>query len=109
MISPRERVRTALEHSETDRIPIGYWATKEADEKLKKYLSLKEDNSLLKRLGVDIREVFPKYIGPKEMHGDFWHLHPGKNIWGVESKPIKYANGVYYEIINFPLKSIESI
>ncbi len=106
-MTPKERIRQALEHRQPDRVPIGYVATPEVNDNLKKYLGLDNDKSLLKRLGVDYRWVTPGYKGPKELlFEDCWDK-PGIDIWGVERKNVSNAYGTYREISNFPLKDIK--
>ena len=108
-MTPRQRVKTALDHKNPDRVPIGYSSTPEAKENLKKYLNITEDNKLLKRLGVDCRMVFPDYIGPKDMNGAFGILDGGKDVWGVQYGSVNNAYGGYYEIVKYPLKDIKTI
>jgi uroporphyrinogen decarboxylase len=106
-MTPRERVRLALEHKQTERVSIGYVATPETNESLKKYLKADTDEKLLKRLGVDYRWVNPGYKGPKELlFEDCWDK-PGKDIWGVERKNIKNKYGTYMEISSHPLRDLE--
>jgi uroporphyrinogen decarboxylase len=107
IMTPRQRTLKALDHKEPDRIPIGYTSNSEAREKLKKYLNIKNDNELLKRLGVDIRPVFPEYIGPKDLFMDLPWERSGKDIWGIERKKVTNTFGTYCEITGYPLKNIE--
>lgn len=109
VMTPRQRVITALNHKEPDRIPIGYISTFEAKEKLKKYLNIKDDSALLKRLGVDLRFVYPEYIGPKDLFIDFNWDRSGKDIWGIEKKAIANVYGTYSEIVKHPLKGIKEV
>ena len=88
-MTPRERIKTSLNHQEPDRIPIGYFATPEANIKLKKYLSVDNDDNLLKRLGCDYRRIFPEYIGPKNLVGVTGIDMPGKDCWGTVRKKVK--------------------
>jgi len=66
MLSSRKRVSTALEHEKPDRIPIDFWAVEAVKESLKRLLDIQKEEDLLKRLGVDIRRIDSRYIGPKE-------------------------------------------
>jgi uroporphyrinogen decarboxylase len=61
---PRERVVTALDHRQADRIPIDFWAEESVIRRLidERKCSGKED--LLRQLGVDLRYHFgPRYVG----------------------------------------------
>jgi len=66
MLFSRKRVSTALEHEKPDRIPIDFWAVEAVKESLKRLLDIQKEEVLLKRLGVDIRRIDSRYIGPKE-------------------------------------------
>jgi uroporphyrinogen decarboxylase len=71
-MKPRERVLTALNHEEPDRVPLDYWTTPAAYEKLRNYLNIKAPETqewgimsnwkiseeLLERLSVDFRRVY---------------------------------------------------
>ncbi len=62
----RERALLAIDHKETERVPLAYSARGEAHSRLKEYLDISEDKDLFKRLGVDIRQVYiPKPDGTK--------------------------------------------
>lgn len=111
MISPigtqlthRERVRLALEHKETDRVPIAMVcsginppAYKELAEYLKRVRQLSVEAYLLPLL--DIKSVAPAYIGPP--------LPPGTDIWGVRRVPVSYGAGEYDEIEYYPLAEVD--
>jgi len=99
-LPPRARVRLALEHCTTDRIPVGLvcsginpparrtlgdWLARERGMTVEQYLAPV----------VDIVEVSPPYIGPP--------LAPGTDIWGVARRDVSYGSGSYNEISLFPL------
>ncbi|HPP30760.1 MAG TPA: hypothetical protein PLE69_07555, partial [bacterium] len=64
-MEPIERIINAVKHRRQDRLPIDYTATPEAHNALKKYLSIEDDERLLEKLGVDIRRVAGRYVGPE--------------------------------------------
>ncbi len=71
----------AINHEETDRVPMDYWAWAEVNDKLREKLSLKDYDELLDYLGVDIRVVRAPYVGPK----DCWEaLRNAKTIEDLE-------------------------
>jgi uroporphyrinogen decarboxylase len=99
-LSARERVRLALEHRTTDRIPIGMvcaginppawvaledWLRRERGIGVEAYLAPL----------VDIGEVAPPYRGPA--------LPAGTDIWGVTRGAMSYGSGSYDEITRYPL------
>jgi uroporphyrinogen decarboxylase len=99
---------TALGYREPDRVPIDYFffGTPETIAKLKAYLRIEDDEALRRKLGIDIRVVKPRYIGPKLKiyeDGDF------EDIWGVVRKSISHGTGAYDEIQFYPLAGAETI
>ena len=105
-LSSRERVRLALEHRTTDRIPIAMVcsginppARRALEEFLQRERSLSVD-AYLEPL-IDIHAVAPAYIGPP--------LTPGEDIWSVRRKPISYGSGSYEEIDYYPLAEIQDV
>jgi len=101
---PRERVLTALNHEEPDRVPFawGFGPTGEASAALDEWLKPYKSNfAQLHRLTSDIRSVSPRYIGPK--------LPENTNIWGIPYKKISYGSGNYNEIESYPLGSTDSL
>lgn len=104
-LSSRERVRLALEHKETDRIPIAMVCSginQPAYKNLDDYLKEQRGVSVHEYLNfIDIRGVGPDYIGPK--------MESGMDIWGVIRKPMSYGPASYSEIDYYPLQKAESI
>jgi uroporphyrinogen decarboxylase len=99
-LSSRERVRLALQHRTTDRIPVGMVcaglnppAHRALEEVLRKERGMSVEDYL--RPIVDIVEVSPPYVGPA--------LAPSTDIWGVRRRPVSYGSGSYDEIAHYPL------
>ena len=64
-MTSKERWLAALKRQKPDRIPMDYWATAEATEKLMKYLGVNIESALFKKLHIDHPvTVGAKYIGP---------------------------------------------
>jgi uroporphyrinogen decarboxylase len=104
-LSGRERVRLALEHRTTDRIPIGMVcaginppAAAALDEHLRRERGTSLDQYL--QAAVDIVSVDPPYIGPR--------LPAGTDIWGVRRRGVSYGSGSYDEIEHYPLAAAGS-
>jgi len=96
----RERVRLALEHRTTDRIPVGMVCAginPPAHRELGALLSRDRGIDVETYLEpiVDIVEVSPPYIGPP--------LPPDTDIWGVRRREVSYGSGSYSEIAHYPL------
>ena len=105
-LSHRERVSLALEHQETDRIPIAMVCSginPPAYRDLTAYLKERRDLSVEAYLHplIDIKTVAPKYIGPR--------LQEGEDIWGVRREPVTYGRGSYDEIAHYPLGQVTSV
>jgi uroporphyrinogen decarboxylase len=106
-LSSRERVRLALAHRDTDRVPLAMvcaginpplWGQVDA------FLRRERGQDLPAFLDsvLDIRAVGPVYIGPPPA--------PGTDMWGVHRSTAAHANGgAYEEIDHYPLAAVESI
>ncbi|NSW53272.1 MAG: hypothetical protein HPY85_12265 [Anaerolineae bacterium] len=99
-LSSRERVRLALAHQETDRVPIGLVCSginPPVDAALDALLQQTRGVGLPAYLDgiVDVREVNPRYIGPP--------LAAGFDVWGVRRSVTSFGEGGYDEIIHYPL------
>lgn len=99
-LTHRERVRLALDHQETDRIPIAMVCSginPPAYQALKAYLAPARHISVEDYLRplLDIKDIGPAYVGPT--------LPEGTDIWGVHRKPVSYGEGAYDEIEFYPL------
>ena len=104
-LTSRERVRLALAHQTTDRIPIAMVcaginppAAAALDDLLRRGRGLNLASWL--RSFIDIRGVAPRYIGPP--------LPPGVDIWGVRRAAVSYGAGAYDEIVGYPLAETRS-
>lgn len=129
-LTPRERVKLALNHQEPDRVPldIGAGASQsivvEGYEKLKQFLGIpgetrmlnktfrvaRLDESVMRRLGSDCRLVAVKapvnWTPPPSEPGTFI------DIWGVKWRQVHYGDNCYYwELARHPLAeaSIEDL
>jgi len=99
MVIPRERVMTAFEHREPDRVPAWCGASPGFWQKAKNALGL-DDEGLRKRLGDDFRRVFAVYRGPALNLSEeaTW-----KSPFGVERKGIGYG-----QPLSNPLKNAKT-
>jgi Uroporphyrinogen-III decarboxylase len=100
-MTSRERWLAVLTRQKPDRVPMDYWATSEATEKLCRYLGCDFDGAL-RRLHIDIPlPVWGQYVGPKPAEG--------LDVWGLRHKGISYGTGTYYEVVNAPLGAFTSV
>ena len=103
ILSSRERVRLALAHQETDRVPIAMVCADinpPARCALEGYLRRERGIDVQAYLDsfIDIVHVGPAYAGPP--------LRPGEDVWGVRRAPVSYGTGSYDEIVHYPLAAV---
>lgn len=100
-MTPRERWLAVLTRQTPDRIPMDYWATGEATEKLLQTLGCDYDE-MLRRLHIDVPlTVDGLYVGPP--------LKEGESVFGLRRKCVDYGTGVYAEAANAPLSRFTSV
>jgi len=106
MFSHRDRVRLALEHRPTDRIPIAMVCSginRPAYDVLQAYLQQERGLTVEQYLHplIDILSVDAPYMGPP--------LPKRQDIWGVVRRPVSYGSGNYDEIEYYPLAEARSV
>ncbi|MDX1700654.1 MAG: uroporphyrinogen decarboxylase family protein [Melioribacteraceae bacterium] len=101
--SSRERVRTALNHQTTDRIPIGMICGNINEPALNKL-----NDYLLSTRGISAKEYIDSFLDLTEINACGGYDNE-KDIWGVERKNINYGEGSYNEISFYPLKEMNTI
>ncbi len=104
-LSHRERVRLALAHQPTDRIPIAMVCSginPPARAALAAYLARERGLTVEAYLAplLDIAAIAPPYVGPP--------LAEGEDLWGVRRAPVSYGLGAYDEIIHYPLAEAQT-
>jgi uroporphyrinogen decarboxylase len=100
-MTSKQRVLDAIDHKRTDRVPLDLWATKEVFDKLCAHFRTDRADDVMEELGIDIRRIEPKYIGPQleaSLEGKI------KDIWGVTRRRIEYSGGNYLEVEHYPLE-----
>ncbi len=101
-MTPKERWLAVLNRQRPDRVPMDYWATSEANEKLVKYLGCKDLGEGFDILHIDeVITVSGKYIGPKPREGE--------DIYGCRYRDVQYGTGVYREIVHNPLAQYRTV
>jgi uroporphyrinogen decarboxylase len=101
-MTPKERWLAVLNHERPDRLPMDYWATDEATQKLMKHLGCAEAWEMFERLHIDrpVR-VTPRYVGPP--------IEPGYDMYGCRFEDVDYGTGVYSECVTHPLAQYDSV
>ena len=104
-MTPRERVAAAIERHMPDRVPFDFWAVDETIGELRNYFGAKDEEELLRLLGIDCRLVSPDYIGPepeKLADGSFF------TTWGDHRRWVTNNFSTYDEYASFPLEDARS-
>lgn len=105
-MNSRTRVLTALARCEPDRVPIDYASNPGIDRRLKAHFGLDPADSagLLQALKVDIRSIYPAYIGPP-LH----EVPPGRQVnpLGIRTRWIEHESGGYWDYCDFPLRDAD--
>ena len=103
-ISPWQRVETALAHREPDRVPLHFWAVPEVWARLRQALDA-DDETVLRRLGIDCRMVAPRYVGHKARE-----LPDGTRVdaWGTHRRKVTNEFSTYEEYAGHPLALAET-
>lgn len=97
----RERWQAVLSRKQPDRIPMDYWGTPEATDRLCRHMGCDFDAAQA-RLRLDVpHTVGGRYVGPP--------LPAHTDIFGVRVRPVDYGSGVYWEAENNPLAAYDSV
>ena len=104
-MNSRQRVLTAIEHRQPDRLPITFDATPEVIETLQRHFGVSTRDEVWDALHADTRLIGADHHGRHvrtegEISFDFW---------GIGSKAQAYTGGVYRERCVFPLERAETI
>jgi len=101
-MTPCERWLAVLQRRKPDRVPMDYWTTEEARDKLLRYLGLHDERAMLKRLHIDRPlTVSPRYVGPP--------VPPDRDVYGIQYRDADYGTGVYREVAVHPLAGYSSV
>ena len=105
-LTPRERVRLALEHRDTDRVPIAMVCSginEPTRARFDELLRRERGKSAQEYLDgiLDVRGVDVPYVGPR--------LAADTDIWGVKRAAFCYGEGAYYEIEHYPLADAKDV
>jgi len=102
-LTPRERVLLALDHKDTDRVPVDFLATPETWANLEAHLCLSGQEAVLRKLGIDLRHPRQPYVGPPfPRHAD----ESWSDAWGVRRRSVANPRGAYDEIVEHPLAGL---
>ena len=111
-MTSKERVMTALQHQQTDRVPIslGFGINAPVLRQIQKhqnFATYAEAEQFMTDFS-DVLWVWPEYKGPENRNyrsRDGLHY----DIWGVGRKAVSYGDGSYDEISHYPLGGISQV
>jgi len=101
-MTPRERWLAVLRRDKPDRMPMDYWATAEATDKLMRHLRCSTREEMMERLHIDAPvNVGPRYVGPP--------VPQDQDVFGCRFRNVDYGSGVYRECVFHPLAQYTSV
>lgn len=103
-MTSKERVMTAFEHEEPDRVPAWCGASVEFWEKAKRELEL-DDEALRVRFGDDFRRVFARYAGPAVPLPDGV---TSRTIFGIERRGLGYGQPTSHPLAEATIEDVHA-
>jgi len=105
-MTSRERVLTAVEHREPDRVPITFDCETEVLDALRKHFHVTTADEVWDALHVDTR-----LVGADHHHQNIRRTPDGMdvNFWGVGSRQVEYSFGSMYDIAYHPLAEMTTV
>jgi uroporphyrinogen decarboxylase len=105
-MTSKERVLSALAYRGCDRLPTFYQCTPEFDAELKSCLGATGDWELEAALGVDMKDVGPRYSGPERrtFSDGSW-----EGVYGERYNNLPYEHGTYPEAVYLPYAGITGL
>jgi uroporphyrinogen decarboxylase len=101
-MTSRERWLAVLARKKPDRVPMDYWATPEATDRLMRHLGVSDSAALYTRLHIDpLVPVGPRYVGPPTAQDE--------DEFGCRYRTVAYGAGVYSECVHHPLARFQSV
>jgi uroporphyrinogen decarboxylase len=101
-MNSKERVLAAIRHIEPDRVPVDLWALPPVTDRLREHFGVADDEAVWRALGVDLRSVWPEYVGPPQPTFDdgSW-----VDWWGVRKRMV----GPFEEVVESPLADAQTV
>lgn len=108
-MTSKERVRTAISHKEPDRLPANFQCVESVMQKLQKHYGFSDSEQVYQKFEIDIREVYPQYIGPKLKQ---WNNNGEKtieNYWGFRTT-YHWTGSEYHGMLSYaPLDHMHTV
>lgn len=108
-MTSRERVRKAVSHQQPDKVPANFECVSSVMEELLKHYGYSDREQVYRKFEIDIREIYPAYIGPelesRTVNGD----QVVESYWGFKTR--LHWTGKEYNGITcyFPLDELETV
>lgn len=101
----KQRVLATIDHIEPERVPVDLWALSPVTDNLRVHFGVEDggdDESVWQALGVDLRSVWPDYVGPQLPTFDdgSW-----RDWWGLRKRMI----GPFEEVVEPPLADAQTV
>lgn len=101
-MTSRERWLAVLNRQEPDRVPMDYWGTPEATQKLLDYLTVPDEAGMESALHIDPpADVGPTYVGPP--------VASDADMYGCRFREVDYGTGAYRECVYHPLAQFATV
>jgi len=110
-MNSKERVLAAINHIEPDGVPVDLWALPPVTDRLRDHFGVDDDEGVWQALGVDLRSVWPAYVGPPlptvrlSAHGEAFDDGSWMDWWGLHKKMI----GPFEEVVEPPLAEAQTV
>lgn len=100
-MTPKERILTAVQHKEPDRVPLDMWFTPEVERMMMEETWIKDPFELRVHLGHDCLITHVGLVKSFYLKEDTEYIDP----WGITYRQVEYlgGRGKYTEIVNHPL------
>lgn len=101
-MNSKERVLAAIDRVEPDRVPVDLWALPPVTDNLRAHFGVNNDEGLWQALVVDLRSVWPVYVGP-----DLARFDDGSWLdwWGCRRQMI----GPFEDVADAPLAEAQTV
>jgi uroporphyrinogen decarboxylase len=108
-MNSKERVRCAVNRTSVDQVPTDFSATGLVVQRLQKHFDTDDYNAVLDHLDIDIRQIFPKYIGPELKRKDLdEHTFEVEGVFGDRSTYSWNGKEHHGVVTHHPLKTAQS-
>ena len=100
-MNSKQRVLAAINHVEPDCVPVDLWALPPVTDNLRAHFGVDSDERVWQALGIDLRSIWPEYVGPPLPTSDdgSW-----VDWWSIRKRMI----GPFEEVVEPPLADAQT-